>query len=234
MSLYAIADLHLPLGVDKPMNIFGRAWDNYVERLHENWQSVVKPEDTVILPGDFSWATYLEQSERDFEFLNGLNGKKYLVKGNHDYWWTTLKKMREFFSEHGFENIDFLQNNTAVYKDIHICGTRGWIHPNWEGFNQNDKRLHEREVLRLEASLTEARKQDAKRIFVFTHYPPMGQEAMPNAFTDKMREFGVERCIYGHLHAASHRRALLGVVDGIKYNLVSGDYLGFMPLKLEE
>ena len=233
MSLYAIADLHLPLGVDKPMNIFGRAWDRYVERLEENWRERISPEDTVVLPGDFSWATYLDESERDFAFLASLPGKKYLVKGNHDYWWTTLNKMNNFLKDKGFSDIAFLQNCAVLYKDIALCGTRGWIHPQWEGFSEEDKRLYDREVLRLEASL-KAAKELSERIFVFTHYPPLGTEGAANAFVEKMQEYGVERCIYGHLHGASHRRALIGERDGIRYDLASGDYLQFMPMRLED
>ena len=121
MALYTIADLHLPLGIDKPMDIFGKAWENYVERLADNWQSVVKKNDVVVLPGDFSWATYLEQSVKDFEYLHKLNGKKILLKGNHDYWWTTMNKLREFTAEHGFDDIEFLQNNSFMYDDAYAC-----------------------------------------------------------------------------------------------------------------
>lgn len=234
MALYSIADLHLPLGIHKPMDVFGKAWENYVERLEENWQAVVHPEDTVILPGDFSWATYLEQAYLDFLYLSRLNGKKILVKGNHDYWWTTMTKMRQFTEQHGFNQIDFLQNNIVTYKDITICGTRGWIHPAWDGFSQEDRKIFDREVIRLELALSEAKKVQAQRIFVFTHYPPMGKEGAPNAFVEMMRSYGVEKCIYGHLHAASHKNAVEGQIDGIEYQLVSADYRQFMPLKISD
>ena len=230
MALYTIADLHLPLGIDKPMDIFGKAWENYVERLAENWQAKVKEDDLVVLPGDFSWATYLEQSERDFEYLHKLCGKKILLKGNHDYWWTTMNKLREFTAVHGYDDIDFLQNNYFMYEDIAICGTRGWIHPAWDGFSAEDEKIFNREVLRLELSLKAAK--DCKEIYVFTHYPPMSLQKEDNAFVEMMKQYPVTKCIYGHLHAASHKNALQAIVDGIEYKLVSGDYLQFDPYKL--
>lgn len=232
MALYTIADLHLPLGIDKPMDIFGKAWENYVERLADNWQSTIKDDDLVVLPGDFSWATYLEQSERDFDYLHKLNGRKILLKGNHDYWWTTMNKLREFTAAHGYDDIDFLQNNSFMYEDIAICGTRGWLHPAWDSFTDEDRKIFDREVLRLELSLKSAR--DYKEIFVFTHYPPMSLGKEGNAFTGMMKSYPVTKCIYGHLHAASHRNALQGEVDGIEYRLVSGDYLNFEPVKLAD
>lgn len=232
MALYAIADLHLPLGIDKPMDIFGKAWENYVERLGDNWQSNIKDTDIVVLPGDFSWATYLEQSTKDFEFLHKLNGRKILSKGNHDYWWTTMNKMREFTEKNGFDDIDFLQNNSFVYEGIGICGTRGWIHPAWDNFGGEDRKIFDREVLRLELSLKHA--GDLSEIYVFTHYPPMSTALESNAFTDMMKQYPVTKCIYGHLHSASHRNAVNGVVDGIEYKLVSGDYVGFNPVKIHD
>lgn len=232
MALYTIADLHLPLGIDKPMDIFGKAWENYVERLADNWQSTIKDGDLVVLPGDFSWATYLEQSERDFEYLHKLNGRKILLKGNHDYWWTTMNKLREFTAAHGYDDIDFLQNNSFSYEDIAICGTRGWLHPAWDSFTDEDRKIFDREVLRLELSLKSA--NDYKEIFVFTHYPPMSLQREGNAFTDMMKQYPVTKCIYGHLHAASHKNAVQGVIDGIEYRLVSGDYLKFEPVKLTD
>ncbi len=230
MSLYAIADLHLPLGIDKPMDIFGKAWENYVERLADNWQTVIKPDDTVVLPGDFSWATYLEQSLRDFEYLHKLNGRKILLKGNHDYWWTTMNKLHEFTAANGFSDIDFLQNNCFMYEDIALCGTRGWIHPAWDNFSAEDRKIFDREVLRLELSLNAA--QNPREIYVFTHYPPMSIAMEDNAFTDMMKKYPVTKCVYGHLHSASHRNAVEGVIDGIEYKLVSGDYVQFNPIKL--
>ena len=232
MALYSIADLHLPLGIDKPMDIFGSAWKNYVERLWENWQCTVKKEDTVVLPGDFSWATYLDQSTKDFEYLHKLNGRKILLKGNHDYWWTTMNKLREFIKINGFSGIDFLQNNSFMYGDTAICGTRGWIHPAWDNFSAEDRKIFDREVLRLELSLSSVK--ECGEIYVFTHYPPISAALENNDFTDMMKKYNVKKCFYGHLHSASHKNAVEGIVDGIEYKLVSGDYVGFNPVKLKD
>ncbi|MCC8160142.1 MAG: metallophosphoesterase [Oscillospiraceae bacterium] len=232
MALYTIADLHLPLGIDKPMDIFGKNWENYVERLADNWQSNVRENDTVVLPGDFSWATYLEQSVKDFEYLHRLNGKKILLKGNHDYWWTTMNKLREFAALNGFGDIEFLQNNSFMYEDIAICGTRGWINPAWDNFSGEDKKIFDREVQRLELSLRHAR--DYSEIYVFTHYPPMPLSKETNAFTEMMKQYPVTKCMYGHLHGAAHRNAVEGIIDGIEYRLVSGDYTAFNPIKIHD
>ncbi len=230
MALYTIGDLHLPLGIDKPMDVFGKAWENYVQRLKDNWQALVKKEDTVVIVGDFSWATYLEQSYKDFEFLHSLNGKKILLKGNHDYWWTTKNKLDKFIKDNNFSDIEFLQNNSYVYDGIAICGTRGWLHPAWESFNETDKKIFEREVIRLELSLESA--ADCEEIYVFTHYPPISMQKENNAFRDMMKKYNVKKCFYGHLHAAAHHNAFCGTADGIEYNLVAADYLKFSPMKI--
>ncbi len=232
MALFAIGDLHLPLGVDKPMNVFGGKWDNYVEKIADNWQTAVAPDDTVVLAGDFSWATYLEQTYKDFEFLNKLNGRKIMVKGNHDYWWSTANKLRKFIADSGFVNIDFLQNNHFVYGDAAICGTRGWMHPGWDGASADDERIFAREVIRLGLSLDSAK--DAREIYVFTHFPPMSVRRESNAFTDLMESANVSKCIYGHLHAYAHRNAVNAVVRHIEYRLVSGDYIEFDPVKISD
>ncbi len=232
MALYAIADLHLPLGIDKPMDVFGASWENYVERLADNWQRKIKENDIVVMPGDFSWATYLEQSYKDFEFLNKLNGKKILLKGNHDYWWTTMNKLGEFIKDNGFDTISFMQNNSFRYEDIALCGTRGWIYPAWDNFKDDDRKIFDREVLRLELSLKTA--ADCREIYVFTHYPPMSLQHESNEFVEMMKQYPVTKCIYGHLHSASHRNAVEGTVNGIEYRLVSSDYLKFDPVLLKE
>ncbi|MCC8170176.1 MAG: metallophosphoesterase [Oscillospiraceae bacterium] len=232
MALYSIADLHLPLGIDKPMDVFGVAWSNYVERLADNWQSKISAGDTVVMPGDFSWATYLEQSYKDFEFLNKLNGRKILLKGNHDYWWTTMNKLKEFISVNGFDNIFFLQNNSYKYEDIAICGTRGWLHPAWDSFKADDRKIFDREVLRLELSLNSA--GDSGEIYVFTHYPPRSNKLESNEFVEMMERYPVSKCIYGHLHSAAHKNAVEVTEGGIEYKLVSSDYLQFNPVLIRE
>lgn len=232
MALYSIADLHLPLGIDKPMDIFGAQWNNYVERLADNWQSKVKGNDIVVLPGDFSWATYLEQSYKDFEFLDKLNGTKILLKGNHDYWWTTMNKLKEFTAKNGFNSIHFLQNNSYMYGDTAICGTRGWIHPAWDSFKEDDRKIFDREVLRLELSFKSAR--DYNEIYVFTHYPPRSNKLESNEFVEMMAKYPVTKCVYGHLHSASHKNAVEGAAGGVEYKLVSSDYLQFDPILIKE
>jgi len=225
--LFAIADLHLPLGIDKPMNVFGSAWDNYVERLADNWQSVVGENDIVVMPGDFSWATYLEQSVKDFEFLERLNGRKILSKGNHDYWWTTMGKLNAFKEKHGFKSIEFMQNNCLMYNDTAICGTRGWIHPAWDGFDEGDRKIFDREVIRAELSL-KAAGECGDKVF-FTHYPVSSSRLEANAMTELLKRYGVKEIVYGHLHGAAHRYAVTGEHDGVMYRLVSADYVQFMP-----
>lgn len=238
MALYAIADLHLPLGIDKPMDKFGSAWANYVERLAENWQHTVKPYDTVMIPGDFSWATYLEQSIKDFEFLNNLNGRKIISKGNHDYWWTTMSKLGKFISDFGFENIMFMQNNSYVYDKTALCGTRGWLPPECDKFTENDRKIFDREVLRLELSLKQAQKKiesgECDEIYVFLHYPPMSEKRTDNSLTALLAEYNVKKTIYGHLHGRAHQSAVTGMHNGIEYILASADYLQFMPKKLKD
>ena len=238
MALYAIADLHLPLGINKPMEKFGAAWSNYVERLYDNWQTVIKPGDTVVIPGDFSWATYLEQSIKDFEYLNELNGKKILVKGNHDYWWSTMNKLKKFIESNGFKNIEFMHNNVFIYDDIALCGTRGWIHPEWDGFSGEDRKIFNREIERMRISLKCAEKliesRECIQIYAFMHYPPVPMSAKDNEMSELLRTYNVKKVIYGHLHGLAHRNAVSGEHNGIEYSLVSADYLQFVPKKIRD
>ncbi len=235
MALFTISDLHLPLGIDKPMDIFGKRWENYVKRIEEEWESKVKDGDLVVMPGDFSWAMYLEESKKDFEFLNNLPGEKILLKGNHDYWWGTMNKMRSFLKSEGFLGIDFLQNKSVMYKNIAICGTRGW---SYIGYNlpktKEDEAIFRREVLRLQMSLSDAKEKNPDEIIVFMHYPPIIPECLESEFSRLMKEYGVRRCVYGHIHGINSKNAVTGFIDGIEYMLVSCDYLGFSPVKLCE
>lgn len=228
--LFAISDLHLPLGVDKPMNIFGSAWDNYVERLADNWQSIVGENDVVIMPGDFSWATYLEQSVKDFEFLEKLNGRKIISKGNHDYWWTTMSKLKAFAVKHDFKSIEFMQNNCFMYENTAVCGSRGWIHPAWDGFSEEDKKIFDREVIRAELSLQQAR--GCEDIIFCSHYPIRSSKLEENKLTELLKKYNVKEVVYGHLHGNAHRYTVNGEHDGMMYRLVSADYVKFIPQKL--
>ena len=229
MALFAISDLHLPLGVNKPMDIFGKNWANYVNRLKENWENTVTDEDTVILPGDFSWATYIEDAKADFEFLDSLPGRKILLKGNHDYWWSTMSKLGKFVDEMGYKSIEFLQNNSIEIEGFSICGSRGWNTP-MPNLSGEDQRLYDREILRLEMSIKSAKNPD--NIIVFTHFPPILKDYRENAMTELLEKYNIKTCIYGHIHSSGVKNAFEGELRGINYMLVSCDYREFMPVKI--
>jgi metallophosphoesterase len=167
MAIYVIGDLHLSFSTNKPMDIFGKNWQNYEEKIKQDWLSKVKKEDTVILPGDFSWAMYLDETEKDFEFINNLPGKKILLKGNHDYWWSTVTSMRKYIDSKEFKNIDFLYNNSYEFENKIIAGTKGWNISE----DQEDIRLTKREVARLELSIKDgiSKYGEDKEIIVFMH-----------------------------------------------------------------
>ncbi len=225
MAIYAIGDLHLSLGGAKPMDIF-RGWENYVQQLQQNWLAAVAPEDTVVLAGDISWAMKLEDCAADFAFLQALPGKKLLLKGNHDYWWTTMAKMNAYLAENGFTSLSFLHNNCLFAEGVALCGTRGWT---LDADEAQDEKVLRRECGRLRASLCAA--GDAQKI-VFLHYPPVYPQENAAEIVAILQEFGVTRCFYGHLHGASIRHAVQGNVDGICYRLISADALRFFPLKI--
>lgn len=233
MAIYVIGDLHLYFGVNKPMNIFGEKWKNHAEKIKLNWLEKVKENDTVILPGDFSWATYLEEAERDFEYLNKLPGTKILSKGNHDYWWTTVTKMKKYLKEKNFENIDFLYNNSFCIENKIIVGTRGWAtNPK----SEENYKILKRENDRLKISLESGIKNFGtdKEIIAFIHYPPFYKELVPDEinFRKTLEQYNVKKCIYAHLHAESHKDAIEGIFNGISYKLASSDYLNFDLLEL--
>lgn len=233
MALYTISDLHLPLGVDKPMDVFGKAWENYVERLDENWRSLVGEDDWVVLPGDFCWAMHLSEARRDFDFLDALPGVKILMKGNHDYWWDTVSKLRRYVSENGYGDIRFLQNNAFLYRTTAICGTRLWNCPATNGFTEEDAKIYQRELMRAELSLTDAVKYNPEEILFFTHYPPVTAAGEVDAgFLELMQKYGIKHVIYGHIHGNARQFAFIGEQNGIKFDLVSCDYLEFVPKKL--
>lgn len=224
MALYTIADLHLSLSCDKPMDIF-KGWDDHVERLRENWQKTVTADDTVVIPGDISWGIDLAEAKADFDFINRLNGSKIIIKGNHDYWWATMTKMNAFLNENGFDTIRVLNNNYYPYGEYGICGTRGWINEN--GVPADEKVLA-REKQRLETSV-KAAVDDGKKPIVFLHYPPVYINDYNYPILEVMQKYGVERCFYGHLHGKAHNFAVNGLYDGINYSLISGDFVQFCP-----
>lgn len=224
MALYAIGDLHLCLGADKPMDVFGGAWVGYMDKLREGL-SVVKPEDTTVLLGDLSWALDLENAREDFRFIDSIPGRKIILKGNHDYWWSTAAKFYKFSAENGFENQFLLNNNHYEYHDVAICGTRGWFFEE-EKSGQHDEKVFKRELIRLETSLKSA---GEKQKIVFLHYPPKYKGYTCPEILELLQHYGVRRCFYGHLHGASHGLAVEGIWDGIDFKLVSADRLGFKP-----
>lgn len=232
MAIYAISDLHLSFGDNKPMDIFGVNWENHTEKIRENWIKKVTDNDLVLLPGDFSWATYLQNTHMDFKYLSSMPGKKILLKGNHDYWWTSLKKMREYLKENNFKNIDFLHNNSYMFENKIIVGTRGWQDEN----NSEDKRITKREIIRLELSIQDGIKKcgTEKEIIVCMHYPPFNNYIEKEfSYIDIMKKYNVTKCIYGHLHGESTQSdAKQGIIDGIYFKLVSCDYTGFDLLKI--
>ena len=225
MALYAIGDTHLSLSSDKPMDVFGGGWTGYVEKLREGL-SVLEPGDTVVLCGDLSWGMSLEEARRDFAFLSSFPGRKLLLKGNHDYWWTTAAKMDRFFQENGFSSFQLLHNNSHLYGDIALCGTRGWFYE-----ETGDQKVFKRELIRLEASLKAAGERPK---LCFLHYPPLYQGYRCPEIIALLEQYGVERCYYGHLHGGSHRLAVEGRQGGVAYYLVSADYVGFRPQKICE
>lgn len=229
MSIWAIADLHLSFSENKPMDIFGDNWNNHEEKIKQDWLSKVTDNDLVLLPGDFSWSMYLENTVKDFEFLCNLPGKKILLKGNHDYWWTTVTKMRTFLEENNFINIDFLYNNSFEYGGYVIAGTKGWPLYGEEA----DEKLINREMMRLELSIVDGIKRfgDDKEIIVCMHYPPVTQNG-EKEFIDIMKKHSVKQCLYGHLHGQAINDAIEGSVEGIDLKLVSSDALGFKLLKI--
>ncbi len=232
MSIFAIADLHLSFNTDKPMDIFGENWNNYEEKIKKDWLKKVKDTDLVLLPGDFSWSMKLEDTYKDFEYINNLPGEKILLKGNHDYWWNTVKKMNEFIKNNNFTNIEFLYNNSFLYEDYIICGTRGWTISDKE----EDQKIFERELLRLELSLNDGINKygEDKQIIVCMHYPPINiaQNYINIKIIDLLKKYNVTKCIYGHLHGASHKEAVEKEISQIKFKLVSSDYLNFELYKI--
>lgn len=224
-TIYAISDLHLSFGVNKPMNIFGKKWDNYEQRIKENWERRVKSDDYVLLPGDLSWGLTLKESRKDFEFINSLPGRKIILKGNHDYYFSTKSKLYNFFKENNFDTIDILHNNSYVIGDYVVCGTRGWGKTE-SGDATLDKKITAREEIRLRLSLEEGKKT-GKKIIVAMHYPPFYSK-----FCSIMKEYGVILCIYGHLHGYGTFMIKEGIIDEIEYKMVSCDHTGFDVVKL--
>lgn len=225
MALYAIGDLHLCLGAPKPMDVFGGAWVGYMDKLKEGF-SVITDADTTVLLGDLSWANDLEEAKADFAWMNEyILGRKIILKGNHDYWWNTVKKFNNFCAENGFDNFHILHNNHFEYEKMAICGTRGWFFEE-ERSGEHDEKVFKRELLRLEASLRAAGEREK---LVFLHYPPRYRGYTCGEILDLLKKYEVRSCYYGHLHGISHGLAQEGQWDGTNFKLLSADKLNFVP-----
>ena len=229
MSLYAIGDLHLSLSVDKPMDVFGGVWSGYMDKLREGL-SVIGPEDTTILLGDLTWSLALPGAREDFAFINAIPGRKIILKGNHDYWWTTATKFYKFCEAEGFTNMFILNNNFYEYEDIAICGTRGWFFEEDAAEGSHNDKIFKRELIRLETSLKAA---GDRRKLCFLHYPPRYRGYECPEILSLLKQYGVEACYYGHLHAESHKLAIEGSFEGTDFHLCSADFIKFQPILIK-
>lgn len=222
MSLFAIADTHLSFGTDKPMDSFP-GWNDYVDRIEKNWNKIVTDDDTVVIAGDISWAMNFDELKADFDFIERLNGKKIILKGNHDYWWNTSKKMNDFIEAQRYKTISILFNNSYDVDGVSVCGSRGWL---FDVDDEHDEKVLNREVGRLRLSLESAVNDE---IIVFLHYPPVTTDTKCDEILSLLKEYGIKKCYYGHLHGIAAKKAIDDVVDGIEFRLISCDRLGFVP-----
>lgn len=224
MRIFALSDLHLSFGTHKSMEVF-RGWENYTDRIRTNWNRLVEEEDIVVLAGDLSWGTYLEDTETDFRFIDKLKGQKILIKGNHDYWWSTVRKMENFFREKQFNTLHLLHNNCFETENFSICGTRGWC---YDASGENDELVLARECGRLKTSL-QAGLQSGKQILTFLHYPPVYADEICQPILDVLKEYDVHDVYYGHIHG-SGRNHTVKSLDGIQFHLISCDSVDFTPV----
>ncbi len=230
MALYAIGDLHLSLASNKPMDVFGAGWTNYVERIREGFSALTE-DDVTVLCGDLSWAMGLEESLEDFRFIDALPGRKYIIKGNHDYWWNTASKMKKFFEANGLTTLEVMHNNCFLYGDVALCGTRGWFYEEDAAAGSHNDKVLQRELGRLETSLKAAGEREK---ICFLHYPPLYHGYRCEEVLKLLKQYDVRRCCYGHLHGPSHRLAVRGAAEGIEFTMVSADYLSFVPKKIAD
>ncbi len=227
MGIYVIGDLHLSVAAKKPMDIFS-GWSGHAEKLIASWNSKITGADTVVLVGDTSWGDSIPQAMPDFRLLHNLPGRKLLIKGNHDYWWGSMKKMRDSLDHYGLESIEILHNNSFYVEGKHLCGSRGWI---FENGQPHDEKLVRREAIRIEASL-KARGTQPGETILFLHYPPLYANQSIERYLELMELYNVSRCYYGHIHGHAHKLAVQGSHCGVAFHMVSADYLGFEPLRI--
>ncbi len=231
MSIFAIGDLHLSFDsrINKPMDIYGGEWVNHTEKLKKHWQENIRCEDTVIIAGDVSWAMRIDEAMKDLKWIDKLPGKKIIIKGNHDLWWTGIGKLNGLF-----KSIFFLQNDIFETEGIAICGSRGWVCPGNDAFEEKDEKIYRREIMRLETSLKLAKKRGIEDIVGVLHYPPTNEKHQPSEFTKLFSKYNVEKVVYGHLHGEEVLKSRKKFkIDGVSYKLVSIDALGCNPLKIK-
>ncbi len=225
MAIFAIGDLHLPGGQDKPMNVFGNQWDNHADRIFSSWREMIHPEDLVLIPGDISWAMHFEQAKADLQTIADLPGTKLILRGNHDYWWSSIGKIRAWLPE----GMVALQNDAFQWQDFVICGTRGWVFPTeLNPLDAQDAKIYDRELIRLELSLQQAAAYQ-QPIVAMLHYPPLLKDTVSTAFTRLLETYHVETCCFGHLHDVGIQNAFQGRKNDIDYHLVSCDAINFTP-----
>lgn len=234
MALFALSDPHLATVCEKPMDIFGRRWQDHANRLAENWQKEVSEEDTVVIGGDISWAMQLIEALPDLIYLHRLPGRKILMRGNHDYWWSSIRKLEQLVESHRLDSLVFLRNNAFKIGSDIICGTRGWILPDDPGFTAEDRKILDREIGRLRLSLEAATRirEPEDRLVVFLHYPPMSKSMDTSPITQLISEYQARLCVYGHVHGEAVENCFQGMLGDVGYRLASADYLGFKPLRL--
>ena len=229
MEIYAIGDLHLPGGADKPMNVFGAHWEGHFDRIRQDWREKVGPEDVVLIPGDISWAMQAEDARQDLNDIGELPGQKILLRGNHDYWWCGISRLREMLPKGMYA----VQNDAMRIGDTAFCGTRGWTLPG-SGTAPEDEKIYSRELLRMEMSLDRAMKLNAPRLVVMCHYPPLGEGGAETPLSRLLERYPVDDVVYGHLHGPSLRGAVVGTHRGIRYHCVSCDGLNFQVYRLPQ
>lgn len=228
MAIFAIGDLHLSGGAEKPMNVFGRHWDNHFDNIRARWRELVTPGDIVLIPGDISWAMQFDEVKADLLSIAELPGTKVLLRGNHDYWWSSISKLRAFLPQGTLA----LQNDAVELGGLVICGTRGWNFPTeLNPLDEQEMKIYRRELLRLEMTLDNA-KRFGLPILAMTHFPPLLTDYRNTAFTELLERYGVAMCVYGHLHGAGIHNGFSGVHNGVEYRLVSCDSIAFTPLKV--
>ncbi|MDR0357251.1 MAG: metallophosphoesterase [Clostridiales Family XIII bacterium] len=229
--LFAIGDLHLSFTSEKPMDIFGFGWEKHHEKIRANWRRVVGENDTVLVLGDISWALKFEDSLADLAWVHELPGTKVLLRGNHDFWWSSIGKLRGLY-----DDMIFLQNDSYVTDGRAICGSRGWLTPSDANYSEKtDERIYNRELIRLKMALESARRSGAQEIIVGLHYPPTAQPGSESGFKRLIAEFGAKKVVYGHLHGReAFKKGIKGRHDGTEYCLASADYVNFTPLLISE